>query len=435
MFLKEDVYVVRSDSLMGDIDQKVLTYLYQPLIGVECVGLYNTFWNELDHYKLQGDKRSIIHLTKLLRVSIEGLEDCLKKIESLGLVRTYVKKENNVQYFVFELYPPLSPKSFMENEIYSYFLQSELSTDEIKGIMSLFKKKRINKTNYTELTHSFGDVFGSFHPDDLTVNRNDAIIGDRVEKRQGMVKGLFNIDKFLSKMRGSSVLVPEEYFTEEILESILRIAFVYNFDESEMIGIVADSYDDVRGFVLEDLRSCAVDYYLLKSGSKKRKIIEKQNLNTVPEEGLSEIEKNYLNITPYDALKYYFSDGEPPWVDIKVIEEVLMQIKLAPGVLNVLIDFVMINNNHQFKRGLITKIAAEWKRAGVETVHQALERAKQDYQRMKKFKDKEEEERKREKGEDKPEWVQEEVNQTLTEEEVEEQKARMERINRMLDEE
>jgi replication initiation and membrane attachment protein len=43
-----DRYLVTSNGLLHEYDRKVLTFLYQPLIGSTCLSLYMTLWAELE---------------------------------------------------------------------------------------------------------------------------------------------------------------------------------------------------------------------------------------------------------------------------------------------------------------------------------------------------------------------------------------------------
>ena len=46
--LPADSYLVSSAGLLHDYDRKILTRLYQPLIGPICISLYMTLWSELE---------------------------------------------------------------------------------------------------------------------------------------------------------------------------------------------------------------------------------------------------------------------------------------------------------------------------------------------------------------------------------------------------
>ena len=39
-----DHYIATANGLLHDYDRKILTFLYQPLIGAGCMSLYMTLW-------------------------------------------------------------------------------------------------------------------------------------------------------------------------------------------------------------------------------------------------------------------------------------------------------------------------------------------------------------------------------------------------------
>lgn len=57
--LAVDPYVVKSASLLGDIDRQLITLLYQPLIGMSAFSLYMTLWESWNKIECGGNP----HLT------------------------------------------------------------------------------------------------------------------------------------------------------------------------------------------------------------------------------------------------------------------------------------------------------------------------------------------------------------------------------------
>ena len=80
----------------------------------------------------------------------------------------------------------------------------------------------------------------------------------------------------------------------------------------------------------------------------------------------------FENITPYQLLKAKYKGGNPTERDKKLIEDLLVEQKLAPGVVNVLISYVLRTNNEQLNRSYVETIAGQWKRLNIETVEEAM---------------------------------------------------------------
>ena len=58
--------------------------------------------------------------------------------------------------------------------------------------------------------------------------------------------------------------------------------------------------------------------------------------------------------------------------------------KLMPGVINVLIDYVLKTHNMKLNKSLIETIAGQWKRKNIETVSEAIEECRKEHKRLKK---------------------------------------------------
>lgn len=91
--LPVDQYTVRLADVITDMDNHVLTLLYQPLIGTEAVGLYNSLRSQLPSGKYQGDIHTHHQLSVLLDLSLPKLLEARKKLEAIDLLRTYRKKQ------------------------------------------------------------------------------------------------------------------------------------------------------------------------------------------------------------------------------------------------------------------------------------------------------------------------------------------------------
>ena len=62
----------------------------------------------------------------------------------------------------------------------------------------------------------------------------------------------------------------------------------------------------------------------------------------------------------------------------------MLEQKLNPGVVNVLIDYVLKVNNKKLQKDYIETIVGQWKRLKVETVVDAMEVCKKEHKKFKK---------------------------------------------------
>lgn len=117
--------------------------------------------------------------------------------------------------------------------------------------------------------------------------------------------------------------------------------------------------------------------------------------------------------SPYDFLASKYKDTAPSKSDLSILEYLLLDFNLNPGVVNVLIDYVLRINNNKLLKPFIEKIASQWKKSNIETVEEAMKIAGTEYRKSKAYK-----ETKKVTSTSKPNWLKEEYqSKTATKEE------------------
>lgn len=66
---------------------------------------------------------------------------------------------------------------------------------------------------------------------------------------------------------------------------------------------------------------------------------------------------------------------------MKILESLLIDLKLNPAVVNVLIDYTLKTNNNKLVKGYIETIAGQWKRSGIETASEAMQIAEKEHKK------------------------------------------------------
>ena len=92
----------------------------------------------------------------------------------------------------------------------------------------------------------------------------------------------------------------------------------------------------------------------------------------------------FETVTPYDYLKSKYKNGEPSARDLRLIESLLTDMKLKPGVVNVLIAYILKINNQKLSKNYVETIAGQWKRLNIETVEDAMRLSEKEHKRVKK---------------------------------------------------
>jgi replication initiation and membrane attachment protein len=389
-----DRYIVASDGLLHEYDRKVLTFLYQPLIGSTCLSLYMTLWAELEENRLWSDSSTHHLLMNLLGLNLKDIYEARLKLEGIGLLKTFVKTEEGDRSFIYELIPPLTPEQFFLDGMLNVFLYRKIGKNHFARLKRFFSDQQMPKEKeYQDVTKAFQDVFASATPgslqylqgisEEMEQEENHHFIGRNDSKPIQIELNTFDFDLLISGLNES--LVPKKSLTQKVKEVISNLAFLYNIDPIQMKNIVLSAVNESSEIDMEELRKGARDWYQYVNQDQLPSLIERTQpaaQQVQKDEPKTQEEKliRYLETTsPLRVLKDLSGGGEPSKSDLQIIEEVMFKQKLLPGVINVLIQFVMLKTDMKLTKGYVEKIAGHWARKQIKTVKEAMDLAKNEH--------------------------------------------------------
>lgn len=396
--LPVDEYIVRTNGILQDFDRKALTLLYQPLIGPIGFSLYMTLWSEVEVNRLWGTKNTHSHLIKMTALNLQQIFEERKKLEGIGLLKTYVKEDESNRTFIYELQPPLSPKEFFNHDVFIVFLYNRLGKASFQKVKNFFNDVKIEENTYKEVTRSFVDVFSFLKPSELDVS-NDEMKNALSQNGEQMVErvnpsgifipeNVFDFDLFFAGI--SKSLIRKDIFTEEMKEIIAKLAFLYSINPIDMAKIVMWTLNEENQINVKLLREEARNYYQLHHGAKLPRLAYKtqplQDLSLMGREPQSEEDrliKKLDRLSPYEFLKSLSEGVEPTTTDLQIIENIMINQKLNPGVVNVLLYYVMLKSDKKLNKNFIYTIAGHWARLQVKTVREAMDLAKEEERKSK----------------------------------------------------
>ena len=158
MLLPADSYVVINKSIITEIDKKILIDLYQPIIGHNAISFYYTLLNDLEKNSITEETYNHHHLLSIMQLSLTDIKVAREKLEAVGLLKTYVKKDH-INNYIYVLYSPLSANEFLNHPILSVVLYNNVGKTEFMRIIENYKTPRINFKDYEDITAKFDDVF------------------------------------------------------------------------------------------------------------------------------------------------------------------------------------------------------------------------------------------------------------------------------------
>ncbi len=382
--LPADTFIVVNRTILSEKDRKIISMLYQPIIGSIATSLYYTLWADLDKAEILSSEYTHHHLMSSLRIKMEHIVIARKKLEAVGLVKTYVKK-SDVNSFVYELFSPISASEFFNHPILNIVLYNNIGKKEYENLLKYFKVPRINLSSYEDITSSFDSVFDSA-PGTVYDNLNEDL---RVNKTGDIkIDKTFDFDLLISSV--PSGVITNKTFSKEVKELINNLSFVYNLDEMEMKSSILSSIKENGLIDKVALRKNVRNYYKFSNENKLPKLVYKSQPEYLKSPVGSESKRAKMiyvfeNTSPYNFLRGRSNGAKPSTRDLGILESLLNDFKLNPGVVNVLIDYVLKINNKKLTKNFLEAIASQWKRLNIETVEEAMKAAEKEYKKMKKL--------------------------------------------------
>ncbi len=376
--LPADTYVVINKTIFSNDDRRILSMLYQPIIGGVAVNLYFTLCSFLDKNEVKSLEWTHHHLMVNMGMKLEYIIEAREKLEAIGLLRTYVKQDNVNKYF-YELYSPIDGYEFFKNPILSVALYNNLGKYEYEKTMSFFKGSRVSMTGYEDITCKFNDIFDSSVGMPIDYNYDDV----RHQSKLGFsVEPKFDLDSVLSMIPDD--ILNHRSITHETRDLLYKLSFIYDLNADSIRNIVFNSINEKHNIDKELLRVNSRKFYSFENAGNLPKLVYRNQpeylRKPVGDTSLRAKAIYYFETTsPYEFLYEKNNNTEPSSRELKIIECLMLDYNLNPGVVNVLIDYVLRINNNKLVKSFIDSVASQWVRSHVETVEQAMKLAEKEY--------------------------------------------------------
>ena len=135
--LPADTYVVVNKSIINNEDRKILNMLYQPIIGPLPIMLYFSLWSDLDKNEILSIEYTHHHLVTNMHLTLDEIVEARKKLEAIGLLKSYFK-EDNINNYIYELYSPIPAHDFFIHPILNIVLYNNVGKKEYEKLISYF---------------------------------------------------------------------------------------------------------------------------------------------------------------------------------------------------------------------------------------------------------------------------------------------------------
>lgn len=364
-------YVVNAASMLNDNDRKILTLLYQPLCGYGALALYFTLWSKYESIINFNAKCDHKNLFSNMDCTVEEFEMFRDKLEGLGLIKTLLR-DGLTPTYCYELYAPLAPQEFFKHELLGTLLKQKLDDDDYDKLKSVFIVHKETSLDFYDVTHTFNEVY---HLDMNDTNSLKSVISDKDELAQRKIAKIgtsFSLEIFLMILKDNKIR--KSLINSSFVELMESMANLYRLDEYELCNILIAS---LEGLGMQERinydtfkRKCFEYRKVMKVSNKDVRALENQK------SGISKKAEMFEELEPFQYLRIKQGNMEPSKQDVKLIEDLSLMTKLNPGVINVLLDYVMFNKQNTLPYNYVMKIASSLVRENITTAIEAMEHFK-----------------------------------------------------------
>lgn len=372
-----DRFTIHIPFPLSSYERKLITLLYQPLIGPEPISLYFLLWAEGEGD--EGRDYAHYHLMNGLDMSISSIFNARIALEAIGLLRTYKKEEEHLRYFAYDVMPPLEAKRFFEDPLLSMFLFSKIGETAYRNLLHRFAPKNLMKEGMVEVSRQFTDVY---QPIQQHMPKN-TLESTSVEKPTELPFFYQEFDFPLLLAGLSEQLIPHRLITAEVKETISKIAFMYGLSAIEMKSVLLIAMSNTEELTTSAIKKAASEFYKLtisKSPPAISKMLPPEQAHEHAQEWDSkqaELIEYFEHTSPIEVLTA-INDGKQPFEkDIELFESLVTLYEISIPVVNVLIHYVTLTSPGRINKNYVDTIASEWRAKGITTASQAINVARE----------------------------------------------------------
>ncbi|RKQ29918.1 replication initiation and membrane attachment family protein [Oceanobacillus halophilus] len=352
-----------------------LTHLYQPLIGIQAVMLYQTLLHELS---FQQESPQTHHtLMNYLNIPLDEIYKARLKLEGIGLLKSFKKSEDHFTVYTYELQSPFSPNDFFDDAMLSQLLYHQIGYQKFEHL-----KNHYTKWTYRDrgenITVSFNEIFQTFTPSLEVVQ---PVVNEEPSE-------VINVDlTWIEQMLKQRMIPVGKVLTSDNRKLISQMMLLYDLDSYEIEKSVLWALNEENSLDKEEFKTACHDLFKSKHNNSSVKLVEKVETDEIENKKEPQTKEEMLiqeleTISPKQLLEDLSGGKQASEQDMKVIREVMTSQGLPAPVMNVLIHYVLLQSNMKLSKAYLEKIASHWSRVKIKTAKEAMEFAKKEKERF-----------------------------------------------------
>ncbi|MFC4388253.1 replication initiation and membrane attachment family protein [Gracilibacillus marinus] len=375
--LPAERYIVELSSDVQQSYNHVLTHLYQPLIGIDAISLYQTLLSESTLLFENKNYQTHHMLMNYIGLPLDRIYRARRKLEGIGLLKTFEIEHQAERIFRYVIQSPLSSSAFFQHDTLSQLLLHQIGKEKFAKIEQAFSKQvRQYPENMYETTAKFKEVFYLKNLADV-----DNIHEDKSNTSEIFVGTTIDFG-WIAQLLDQRMLPKHMILSDENKKLIQQMQGLYNLTNQEVEKALIWAIGENHQLNKKEFKEACFDFSASSSSKVTLQVIEHRDKlatnerNQAPKTQEEQFISMLEQISPKELLEDLTDGAKASNQDLKTISEVMTQQGLTPGVMNVLIHYVMLKTDMKLTKSYLEKIASHWARKNVKTVRQAMTLAK-----------------------------------------------------------
>ncbi|WP_182201054.1 replication initiation and membrane attachment family protein [Paraliobacillus salinarum] len=375
-------YNIHSNDVFTHMHIQSLMQLYQPLIGNQATSLFMTFLSQ--YLTTPNSKQPYTHhtLMQFVDLTLPQIYQARTRLEAIGLLETYQLDNENETVFIYQLIMPCTPAQFFSDGMLSQMLSHQIGIEKYNLLYQQFElDKDQDRQAGNNITASFDQVF---HENPIV--DNGLVQPINTESNQGP-----NVDRSsistndLSQALVERMLPVEKILTANNIKLINQMAALYQLTTLDIEKALIWALSDEHLLNQKEFKAACLELYqqFTPVNDKPLKVVnQREKVQPKSEKPMSkqdQFARMLEEISPRELLEDLSNGNQPSKQDLKMVADVMSQQGLTPGVMNVLIHYVMLKTDMKLTKSYLEKIASHWARKNVKTVRQAMTLAKSEH--------------------------------------------------------
>lgn len=388
---------------ISDIDQQVLSHLYQPIIGAEAYAFYHTLYANIQPATFTSDPLRHFDLMEQMVAGKEQYIKARRSLEAIGLLQVFEKRTDASQdeiTTIYQLQAPLNSKHIFSDPIMSSLLMDRLGQDRYQQVIEKFSNKLtvdVKNDDWVEVTASFQDVYrlpSQYYP--ISGEVEDKLLAQNVNKKSiHLANSSLNMTSLKELLQAS--FVSEKAVTDQVKEMFISLHQLYGFDEVDLQQLAMAATDlrtntidvaKMQKLAVEKASQASNQASLKNQDLLKDRISENEDQQNQTEDAnqrkwlsqgldqeelaMAELAKEYPPIAFASSIKEqkggYLTKSEG-----NAITDLIHLEIIQPAVLNILVQYCLIElDQSRLTRSYLETIADDWRQNKIEVPEAAM---------------------------------------------------------------